>query len=435
MFLSVFKLKIYIRYILKEFLFTTLICFLFFLFIFIINDVLVNIKPLLEKNIPLDLVASMLFSLFPFHIIMSLPFGVMLSTLMVMGRFSTDNEIVAFRALGFHIMQVFGPIFIIGFLISLGAFYINDQLVPIGMQERKKSYIKTRRVKPTMDFKSKTVKRYKDFGKVIFTDLVRDTDIEGMIVIDRDSNGQKRIISSRKAEMLSPDYIENALEIAMEDAMVQFENQDRPGDFNFGYSDKMSYIIRFLDFEGGEVASTSINEKVLTEIYDDVQKAREGIVYEVREKSRLYLGAKSETILDRHLISHFNRNSYNSNSYRGFLAQIDGNLDKIHNLSLKPIPKYQLNYNLIELYRKFAFPLACIIFIIFAAPIGIYSKRAGFSIGFVLGLILTAIYWFTYYGCWILGRKNIIPPFWSQFLPNTLFLILGLFFLIKRLRE
>jgi len=85
--------------------------------------------------------------------------------------------------------------------------------------------------------------------------------------------------------------------------------------------------------------------------------------------------------------------------------------------------------------KKFAYPLACIVFALFAAPVGIYSRRAGFQIGFILGLFLSAFYWFAFIMTDSLGKKMILPPFLSMFLPNLLFVILGSIFLYKRLRE
>ncbi|HQJ07120.1 MAG TPA: LptF/LptG family permease, partial [Spirochaetota bacterium] len=128
-------------------------------------------------------------------------------------------------------------------------------------------------------------------------------------------------------------------------------------------------------------------------------------------------------------------NFVNNNKYTEKLYQIDNNIETMIKSDYKKYRDKSLNNHLIDLYNKFALPLACIIFAIFAAPIGIFSRRAGFSIGFVVGVFLCAIYWFAYYGSRILGIKKILTPFIAMFGPNMFFLVVGLFFLIKRLRE
>ena len=104
-------------------------------------------------------------------------------------------------------------------------------------------------------------------------------------------------------------------------------------------------------------------------------------------------------------------------------------------LKKEKIKNTSLNSSLLEFYRKFANPLACIIFVIFACPIGIYSRKSGYQIGFILGLFLTAFYWFSFMGSWTLGQRFIISPIIAMSLPNLIFLIFGILFLLKRLKE
>jgi len=40
-----------------------------------------------------------------------------------------------------------------------------------------------------------------------------------------------------------------------------------------------------------------------------------------------------------------------------------------------------------------------------------------------------------YYAGQIFGYKGMLPPFWAIFIPNIIFFVVGLYFLIRRLRE
>ncbi|MCG8572117.1 MAG: LptF/LptG family permease [Spirochaetes bacterium] len=428
-----FQFRIITHYILKEFLFTCLICFFFFIIIFIINDILVSIKPLLEKDIPANLVFMLLFSFFPFHIIMSLPFGVMLATLMVMGRYSSDNEIVAFRALGFHFWDIFKPIFVVGIILTLLAFFVNDQLVPVGLKERKITEKKIRKVKPTLDFQSETVKTYQ--GKIIFTDQVKDNKIEGLLIIDWDKKKQRRIITSPKASINTYKNQKGVMELKMENPMIQMNNTERKNDFNYGYSDSISYLIKFYEFDDTDYSNVSGNEKSVKDILKSIKHTKNIYQDKLLNKTEevitiyetLHFPTKIEDIIHQQIHDKF--------AFQNFLKQMDADQKKLKQAMVKKISLAAIKHHQLELYRKFTFPLACIVFIIFAAPIGIYSRRAGYSIGFVLGLFLTALYWFTFYGCIVLGRKDVLPPFIAMALPNLIFLVIGIYFFIKRLQE
>ncbi len=134
--------------------------------------------------------------------------------------------------------------------------------------------------------------------------------------------------------------------------------------------------------------------------------------------------------------------SISYNNYINNIKSIDNNLfsdsenvDTLTKLKKEKVKNSSLNMSLLEFYRKFANPLACIIFVIFACPIGLFTRKAGYQIGFIIGLFLTAFYWFSFMGTWTLGQRFLIIPIIAMSLPNLIFLILGLLFLIKRLKE
>lgn len=423
------KIKIVTKYILKEFIPTFIISFLFFFIIFVINHVLYYMKPLglFEKNLPFDLVFMMFVTAFPLFIILSFPFGTMLATLMTMGRLSSDNEIVAFRALGFSMMSVFAPIFITAIIIASIAFVVWDQIYPIAQREQRITLRKIMQVKPTLNFKSKRIVKY--FGKTIFTDEVEDTSIKGLFIIESDK--QKRIISAKEAIISSPKERKGAIELSMNYSMLQFDNPDRPNEFNFGYADSIKYYIAYQDIEGDE-SRTSVSENTAIEIYKNLKKYKEFYKKELETKN-------FEIITEREKIKNIIANTKlypkDKSGYLNTITQLDNSIISFKNL-LQEKPSYgTINSYSLEFYNKFALPLACIIFAIFASPIGIYSKRAGFSIGFILGLFLCAFYWFSYYGSRVLGTKEMLPPFLAIFGPNLIFLVVGVLFLIKRLRE
>ncbi len=427
------KLTIATKYILKEFIPTFVICFCFFFMMYIINHILLIIKPLIEKNVPFNYVFLMIVTIMPLYTMFCLPFALLLSSLMTLGRLSSDNEIVAFRSLGFNIMKIFGPIFIVGMILMVIAFFINDSLRPIGLKAQFETKKKISSIKPTLFFKSKTVKKYG--SKVIFTDIVKDKSINGLIIIDRDSDGQKRIITSKEALFQTPKGMKEAVEIKMNNAMVQFENKERPEEFNFGYSDSISYYIRFRDFESGNPFSGSAETKTTGEIVKDLDNSKKLYREELNNKNMEFI--KNTEIIKNtsvEIIKNINEN-YNKNTVENHLKTIDDNLKSTVVLKTNNVDKGQINKNLVFFFDKFSLPIACFVFVIFGTPLGVYSKRAGYAFGFVLGLFLCSFYWFFYYGMLVAGKKQALPPFIAIFLPNMIFLVVGLLLLVKRLKE
>ena len=424
-------MKIATKYILSEYLPTFFICFIFFFMMYIINHILVIIKPLIEKNIPFDLVWMMIVTILPTYTMFSFPFSILLATLMTIGRFSGDNEIVAFKSVGISLTTVFKPVFITGIIVMLVAFGINDRLKPLGMKKQFETRNKIATIKPTLYFKSKTVKKYG--SKVLFTDTVKDTSINGIIIIDRDNDNQKRIISAKKALFQTPEEMKEAVEIQMEDAMVQFQQKDRPQEFHYGFAEKIKYYIKFMDFDDSNSFRSSADVKNTLELLKDVKTQYTNLNNEINNKEGEYI--RNQELFRETAYSTYYQNNRSSNSNRNNLRGLDNYLNSMNTLKSDKPNTYSLNRRKIDFYDKFSLPLACIIFVIFGAPIGIYSRRAGYAFGFIVGLMLCGVYWFFYYGMIVMGKKMVLPPFIYVFLPNLVFFVIGIIILIKRLLE
>ena len=80
----------------------------------------------------------------------------------------------------------------------------------------------------------------------------------------------------------------------------------------------------------------------------------------------------------------------------------------------------------IELQKRFAYPVACLVLMLVGIPLGLSSKRGGKSAGFVLTIALVFIYYFLSSTGVALARQNKIPVFLGVWAANVLFAICGI---------
>ena len=87
---------------------------------------------------------------------------------------------------------------------------------------------------------------------------------------------------------------------------------------------------------------------------------------------------------------------------------------------------YKLEYN-----KKFSLPAACLLFVLFSYPAGLFSKRSGRSVGFGIGLIVSVFYWCMLFAAHTLGVRSNFPPLLAMWFPNMVILLLssGAFFM------
>ncbi|MDD2318488.1 MAG: LPS export ABC transporter permease LptF [Geobacteraceae bacterium] len=82
----------------------------------------------------------------------------------------------------------------------------------------------------------------------------------------------------------------------------------------------------------------------------------------------------------------------------------------------------------LEFHRRLAFPFACFVFALVGVPLGLQNRRSGKSSGFSLCLAVLLLYYIALSVGKTLGQKAIVPPVLAMWLPNLLFITLGVYF-------
>ncbi len=86
----------------------------------------------------------------------------------------------------------------------------------------------------------------------------------------------------------------------------------------------------------------------------------------------------------------------------------------------------------IELHRRLAFPVACMVLALVGIPLGIKTRKGGKSAGYVNAIFLA---FFCYYGAWIwltkMARTQLLPIPIAAWLPNTVLGVVGLVFVAR----
>jgi lipopolysaccharide export system permease protein len=95
----------------------------------------------------------------------------------------------------------------------------------------------------------------------------------------------------------------------------------------------------------------------------------------------------------------------------------------------------QRNRFLVEYHKKFAIPVACIVFILIGAPIGVRAKRGGYGFAMGMSTVVFIIYYLALTGGEDLADRRLLPPWLSMWLANMVFLAFGLWLLRRTARE
>lgn len=364
------------RYLVKELLLYFLIAFLFFFLVFFCNQILLLVQDILRKHVPLVQVMKLMTYSLPFIIAQSAPFGTLVGFLMCMGRLMTDNEILILRATGTSFFRLSLPVIILGVLISLGSFFVNDYLLPLGTIQYNKLYREIIFSNPNVEMESNSIK--KTNNSILVIGEVNDRNVSDLLLFDTDSSGNQRLIIAGSTELLDPNDSTIMMQLRMKNpAVVQFDNDDKDT-YEYILSDYTTMNIFASQFISSGSSGTNPREMTSYDLKQYIKKLK----------------------------------------------------DK-ENTSKRTLNTYNLEY-----HKKFSLPFGSIFFALLAFPLAIlFGKHNGQTIGLIIGILISVLYWSLMTLGQIFGLRNGMNGFISMWLPNFLVGIFGcifIFFLVKK---
>ncbi len=410
------------KYILSEALFSFFICFLFFFFIFFVNQILLMAKEVLTKHVPFGQVSLLILFSLPTVIAMSAPFASLVGTLMTVGRLTSDNEILVMLSSGLSYKNIFLPAITVGIIISILSFITNDILLPAGTVQFNKLWRRILFSTPALELEANSVKRFRD--TVIVTGDVTDNTIKNVMILDKTSDGERRVIMASQAEL--KDSGNEGLSLELENAFVQSSKEIAREDYDYASASSLQYWISNEDIIQ---AVMSVSPREMSS--RDVRKAIIQKTVDVNKKAN---DRKGKVIIQAANLENTLRKGPPGESWSRKQSNI-ANLQRETQILAGIYKDRSLTIHIIEYYKKFSVPFGAFFFVFLAVSLGLMAKKSGQTVGFIFGNIIAVIYWSMLFIGQTMGLRVGTPPFWSMWLPNILSLAIGLVLAVIRIRK
>lgn len=370
------KNHILIKYLLKDLFQYFLVSFFFFFMIFFVNQILLDVEKLLANSAPFKDVMRIMFYSLPFIIAQSAPFATLVGFLMSLGGMMTSNEILIFRAAGFSFLRLLVPVAVLGMLISIGSFFVNDYLLPLGTIKYNELMRKILNSTPTIELESNSVKHL-DSSNVIIGE-VDGNSVSDIVIMDSKENEDRLIVAGKSV-------LTGAKE---EGVLMQFDMND------------------------ATVLTIDVNNK---------------LNYDV-----LSTGKTIMNVFDSTLLGSFSQSPREMTTYDLTKAIGQMKIEKEENPGLLRT----LNLWVMEWHKKFAIPFGSIFFAFLAFSLAfLFGKNNGQMIGLFLGIVICVLYWAVQIVGQLLVTKVNLNSFWCIWTPNILIGLFGLIFLSRLLKK
>jgi LPS export ABC transporter permease LptF len=332
---------------------------------------------LISHQLPIGYIFSSIGYLLPFSMIYSIPWGILVAVLLVFGKLSSDNELVALRANGVGILRICLSVFVISGVLFALCLWINLYLAPVSEVQARAMLVNLASEDPLALFGSDEV-------------------------IDQ--------FPSRKI------YVGRKNGSSLEDLHIYEMNGSQ-------------VPIRVIYARRGTLEVDKANERILLHIYDARYEERDEADVTDLRLMRYGISLK-EGVLPISLQELIDKARNNRRPNELTLGQLRDVLDQ--EKGIRESRKQTILRT--ELSKRFSNALVVVTFVLIGIPLAITAQRRETSIGIAMSICVAFTYFiFVVLADTVKGKSNLHPEL-LIWLPNFIYLTLGsiLFYRLAR---
>ena len=391
---------------------------------------------------------------------LSLPLATLLASMMTLGTFGENNELLAIKAAGISLQRVLIPLASVCMVVSVAAFFISNDLIPLAYNKIYTLRDDIGKTKEEIKIPTRTF--YNGIEGYILRVNERNDEtgmMHGVMVYNHTGNkGNTSLTLADSAEMrMSKD--KSYLTFVMYHGSNYEETNDKKYrdttlqmqkiDFN-----RQSIIIPLENYAFQKSDSSRFNDQVksmnlkqLEESQDSIGQRnargkRENLKGYYRSRTIRY-NAQLDTI-EQKAVRPFEKEG--AGKWDDIEAEIKAveraknNAEEIQNiLTSYSRERYHNSYVLrlidIEILKKFALSIACFIFFLIGAPLGALIRKGGLGTPAIISVLFFVAYWVIDISGVKLARDGAVGAFSGVFFSSYVLFPTGLYLTWKAIND
>jgi lipopolysaccharide export system permease protein len=445
-------MKILTKFIIKEHLPPFIIAMAVLTFLFLSNFIVKSIDKLLGKGLSVWVIMEYIFLNLMWILALSIPMAVLVAILMSYGRMSADNEITALRASGVSFLTIVRPSMIFGIIVCLSLIYFNNNILPDFNHRARLLGSDIYRKKPDLSIEPgyfiDDLPQYSLLVKEKSEGLLRDILIY--------SKGDQEEQTTIKAESGSLSVSQDKIIMTLFNGEIHTLDKETHSEYQL--VDFQKHILSF-DAPGmvlqrrdsGRRGDREMSSKMMLEKVEEIQADYDETMEKIRHAMLHRVGIDTPLTNEAYILNltkmtpdsvmemRFNRegiDSLSASTRRSMRREIRSGLQQISTqMNLSKSYERQINKYLVEVHKKYSIPVACIVFVLIGAPLGVMARHGGFAVGAGFSLFFFLVYWAGLIGGEELADRLIVSPFIAMWTPNLVVGFFGVMLTIRTVRE
>jgi len=370
-------------------------------------------------------------------VVLVVPMSTLVATLMAFGALSQNNEITIIKSTGTSLYKMMIAPLLASVVIAYLLLLFNNDVLPDANHEAKILMQDISRQKPTLSLEpgvfSQEVSNYAILARTINQ---KTNELHDITIYDYSDPREIKVVTAQAGKIyFSKD--QTKLIMSLENGEIHESDVTQDNLYRRIRFEKHRIAMDGAQFTfqqsglGSPRGERELSAAAMREIVDSLS------VYESRYKNDLVTTAKKYFFIDT---THVLRGSAVIKSELLLYARL---LDQLRNERNAMVGRYsrlegmrkEINKYQVEIYKKYALPAACIVFVLIGAPLGTMTRKGGFGVAASISLFFFLVYWAFLIGGEKLADRDFFAPFWGMWSANILLTVAGILLVLKTVRE
>jgi len=403
----------------------------------------------LGKGLDAFIILEYLYLNLAWIIALSVPMSLLISSVMTYGRMSQENEITALKSAGVNLFSIIKPALwfgsIVGFLLCLFNNFILPDMNYNARLLARDIYQKKPELTIEPGYFVDMIPQYTMIVKELEGNQFKDVKI-----FSKNTQSEQTTIYAETGSLESKDGVITVNLQNGEIHEIDLENYDHYRKIKFGTH---QIIISMDDLLLNRTSESNRTDREMR-VPAMIEKIQQNKVSIEQIKKRIEvvkndLGIETNTDMSlANIIAEIEllkndadpnieeKRDYNNDIPVGEYEQkekirsLNNNARQFQN-EFTLIENYEKNNNkfLVEIHKKFTLAVACILFTLVGAPLGILVKRGGITIASALSIAFFLIYYILLIWGEQLADRALLDPAVGSWMPNIILLIVGIIIL------
>ena len=391
-------------FLIKSFLGPFITTFFIALFILLMQFLWKYIDDLVGKGLDITEIINLLFYAIARFVPLALPMATLLSSVMVIGKLSENNELTALKASGVSFIRIIQPLILIVCIISTSSFLFSNYIMPIANLKSASMIYDIQKKKPALNIKEDIFyDGIEGFSLKIGEKLSDGKTIKDIIIYDHtNNNGNDKLITAESGFM----------QITEDDRFLEITLYNGNSYINIAEKNKKqkdahrrsSFEENIVRFDLASFNKRNNSEKLYKGHYAMLNNHQLNIAI---DSLNIKLQEKNNKIKEN-VNKHYSIYSEKEDNLLNTQNNTEINKKEIYNLAIHKLKtlisvtknnKNEVEYrniiitkHKVEWHRKICLAVACILFFFIGSPLGSLIKKGGFGLPTLISVFFFLIY-------------------------------------------